>query len=70
MEENLIVKTGQEYSVPRLFSPFFFSSFDKDQLANIHSHFWKERFKMRKLENFKGYTLSNGPDKKERTKTQ
>ena len=56
MEENLIVKTGQEYSVPRLFSPFFFSSFDKDQLANIHSHFWKERFKMRKLENFKGYT--------------
>ena len=33
------------------------SSFDKDQLANIHSHSWKERFKIRKLENFKGYTL-------------
>ena len=52
------MKTGQEYSVPRLFSLFFFlSSFDKDQLANIHSHSWKERFKIRKLENFKGYTL-------------
>lgn len=33
------------------------SSFDEDQLANIHSHSWKERFKIRKLENFKGYTL-------------
>ena len=40
-----------------LFSLFFLSSFDKDQLANIHSHSWKERFKIRKLENFKGYTL-------------
>ena len=26
-----------------------FSTFDKDQLANIHRHYWKERLKISKL---------------------
>ena len=31
---------------------FFFSTFDKDQLANIHRHCWKERVKISKLAKF------------------
>ena len=28
---------------------FFFSTFDKDQLANTHQHYWKERLQISKL---------------------
>ena len=32
--------------------PRFFSTFDKDQLANIHRYYWKEHLKITKLAKF------------------
>ena len=31
-----------EQTLPRFFF-FFFYCFDKDQLANVHRHYWKQR---------------------------
>ena len=36
----------------KLRGTFNISSLDKDQLANIHGHFWKERLKLKKLIKF------------------
>ena len=38
----------------KLMGMFNISSLDKEQLANIHGHFWKERLKLRKPIKFKG----------------
>ena len=53
-------KVANSFIKRTFYSFFFFSSFDKNQLANIHWYRWNKRLKISKLIKCKGKTLKAG----------